>query len=76
MILGNAGAAKVRLIVWCLDCWHQVEPDAAEMAARYGAEMTVPGWVYGLCATAVSTMADQEVSPSVSKGSSAPQRLQ
>jgi hypothetical protein len=29
----------VRLIVvWWLDCGHQVEPDPAEMAERYGGE--------------------------------------
>jgi hypothetical protein len=44
MTLGNAAAARVRLIVSCLDCRHQVEPDPAEMAERYGAEMTVPDW--------------------------------
>lgn len=44
MTLGNAAAAKVRLIVWCKSCGHQVEPDPAEHAARYGAEMTVPDW--------------------------------
>ena len=44
MTLGNAVAAHVRLIVWCLDCRHQVEPDPAERAERYGAEMTVPDW--------------------------------
>jgi hypothetical protein len=44
MTLGNAAAAKVRLIVWCLDCQHQTEPDAAEMAERYGAETSVPDW--------------------------------
>jgi hypothetical protein len=44
MTLGNAAAARVRLIVWCLDCRHQVEPDPAEMAQRYGAEMSVPDW--------------------------------
>jgi len=44
MTLGNAAAAHVRLIVWCLDCQHQVEPDPAEMAERYGAEMPVPDW--------------------------------
>jgi hypothetical protein len=33
MTLGNAAAARVRLIVWCKDCQHQVEPDPAEMAA-------------------------------------------
>jgi hypothetical protein len=37
MTLGNAAAARVRLIVWCKDCQHQVEPDPAEMAARCGA---------------------------------------
>jgi hypothetical protein len=25
------------LIVWCKDCRHQIEPDPAEMAQRYGA---------------------------------------
>lgn len=44
MTLGNAAAARVRFIVWCLDCSHQVEPDPAEIAERYGAEMTVPDW--------------------------------
>jgi hypothetical protein len=42
MTLGNAAAAHVRLIVWCMDCRHQVEPDPAEMATRYGAETTLP----------------------------------
>jgi hypothetical protein len=42
MTPGNAAAAHVRLIVWCEPCRHQVEPDAAEMAARYGAETAVP----------------------------------
>jgi hypothetical protein len=36
--------ARMRLIVWCWDCRHQVEPDAAEMAEHYGAEATVPDW--------------------------------
>jgi hypothetical protein len=44
MTLGNAAAADVRLMVWCLDCRHQVEPDPAEMVERYGAEMAVPDW--------------------------------
>jgi hypothetical protein len=43
MTLGNA-AARVRLIVRCKACQHQVEPDLAEMAARYGAETPVPDW--------------------------------
>ena len=44
MTLGDAAAAQVRLIVWCKACQHQVEPDPAEMAARYVAEMPVIDW--------------------------------
>jgi hypothetical protein len=44
MTLGNAATAHLRLIVWCLDCHHQVEPEPAEMAERYGAETSVPDW--------------------------------
>jgi hypothetical protein len=44
MTLGNAAAARVRLIVWCKACRHQVEPDPVEMAARYGAGTPVLGW--------------------------------
>jgi hypothetical protein len=44
MTLGNAAAAQVRLIVWCKACQHQVEPDPAAVAARYGAETSVLDW--------------------------------
>jgi hypothetical protein len=44
MTLGNAAAARVRLIVWCKACSRQVEPDAAEMAERYGAPTSVLEW--------------------------------
>jgi hypothetical protein len=44
MTLGNAAAARVRLIVWCKACGHRAEPDPAEIAKRYGAETTVPEW--------------------------------
>jgi len=44
MTLGNAANAKVRLIVWCKACGHQVEPDPAEMAASYGANTSVLDW--------------------------------
>jgi hypothetical protein len=44
MTLGNAAAAYVRPIVWCRDCRHQVEPDPAEMARRYGPQTTVLDW--------------------------------
>jgi hypothetical protein len=36
MTLGSAATAGVRLIVWCWDCRHQVEPDPAEHATRFG----------------------------------------
>ena len=42
--LGSTAAAQMRLIVWCKDCRPQAEPDPAAMAARYGAELTVPEW--------------------------------
>jgi len=44
LTLGVTAAAHVRVIVWCRDCCHRVEPDPAEMARRYGAETTVPEW--------------------------------
>jgi hypothetical protein len=44
MILGAAAAAKVRLIARCKSCGHQVEPDPAEMAARYRAGTNVLDW--------------------------------
>jgi hypothetical protein len=44
MTLGNAAAAKVRLILWCLDCRRQIEPDPDEMARLYGAETTTAEW--------------------------------
>ena len=44
MTLGNAGGAKVRLIVWCKACGHQVEPDPGEMGASYGANTSLLDW--------------------------------
>ena len=44
MTLGAAAAAGVRLIVWCKECQHEVEPDPNEMATRYGAETSVLDW--------------------------------
>lgn len=44
MTLRSAAHHKVRLIVWCPDCAHQVEPDVAAMAARYGAAAAVIDW--------------------------------
>ena len=42
MTLG--GAAGGRLIVWCGECRHQVEPDPAEVAVQYGTETTILDW--------------------------------
>ena len=44
MTLGNAASAHVRLIVWCKSCQHQVEPDPADQANRYGPRMPVLAW--------------------------------
>ena len=44
MTLGSAAAAGVRLMVWCKDCGHQVEPNPTAMATRYGAEAPVLDW--------------------------------
>ena len=43
--LGSTAAAQARLVVWCRDCQHQVEPDQAEHASRYGADLPVIDWV-------------------------------
>lgn len=44
MTLGGAARAGLRFIVWCKVCRHQVEPDPAEQAERYGAATTVIDW--------------------------------
>jgi hypothetical protein len=44
MTRGNAAGARVRLIVWRLECQHQIEPDPAEMALRYGTLTDIPDW--------------------------------
>jgi Zn finger protein HypA/HybF involved in hydrogenase expression len=61
--LGSSAAAGVRLIVWCRDCGHQVEPDPAEQAERYGAETTVIEWAERLsCSKCGSRQIDMVVS--------------
>jgi hypothetical protein len=42
MTLGNAAAARVRLIA--RNCRHQIEPDPGDMAQRYGAATSVLDW--------------------------------
>jgi hypothetical protein len=75
MTLGNAAAARCRLIVWCRDCSHQVEPDPAEqitsamfteMAQRYGAETSAPDWRERLiCSQCGSRQIDMVVNQAV-----------
>ena len=43
-MLGSTAAAGARIIVWCRDCRHQVEPDPAEMAVPYGAGTSETHW--------------------------------
>jgi hypothetical protein len=50
MTLGSAAAAGVRLIVWCWDCRHQVEPDPAELARQYGDTANISIGDRGRCA--------------------------
>jgi hypothetical protein len=63
MIFASTAAARVPLIVCCEDCGHQVEPDPAEMAARYGAETPVLDWRERLvCSRCGSRQVDMVVS--------------
>jgi hypothetical protein len=62
MTLGNAAAARVRLIVWCKACGHQVEPDPAAMVRQYGAGTSVLDWRERLvCSGCRSRAADMAV---------------
>ncbi len=57
--LGQALAARVRLIVWCKACQHKVEPDVAAQVARCGEAVTVIDWAAQLrCATCGARDAD------------------
>ena len=62
--VGNAASAKVRVIVWCRDCQHQIEPDPAEMAERHGADLAVIDWVKRLKCSI--QLIDRELPPVVS----------
>jgi hypothetical protein len=57
--LGSTAAAHARLIVWCRDCRHQVEPDPGDMAERYGAELSVPELALAACLLSVRQPADR-----------------
>jgi hypothetical protein len=49
LTLGQAIAAKVRLIVWCKARQHRFEPDIAEFAQEHGEKITVLAWARRLC---------------------------
>jgi hypothetical protein len=74
MTLGNAAAARFRLIVWCKECQHQGNP--AEMAARYGAEMPVLDWRERLvCSRCGSREVDMVVRVKCARGLLLPPRI-
>jgi hypothetical protein len=63
MTLGAAVTAGVRLIVWCKECQHQVEPNPAEHVRRYGDGINVLDWRERLvCSGCGSRQVDMVVS--------------
>ena len=55
MTLGNAAKAELLLIVWCRDCGPQIEPDPAQLAERYGADIQSSIGASGWCAPNAAT---------------------
>ena len=51
LTLGQAVAAKVRLLVWCKACLHRFEPETAALAEQHGDAMTVLAWARRLRCT-------------------------
>jgi hypothetical protein len=72
MTLGGAAKFGVRLIIWCKACQHQVEPDPAEMAERYGADTPVLDWrdrlVCSRCGSRRKRLSDRKKEPGLSTG--------
>jgi hypothetical protein len=66
----------VRLIVWCKECKHQIEPAPAEMAARYGAETPVLDWRERLVCPRYGRQVDMVVSGRNAPTAAAPRPLQ
>jgi DNA-binding CsgD family transcriptional regulator len=57
--LGDACAARVRLIVWCNSCGHRAEPDMAAEVAQHGVGMPLLDWARLLgCAQCGAAEAD------------------
>ena len=63
MTLGNAATAKVRLILWCKACRHQVEPDPAELARTCGPDSPCPIGVLGWCGLTTMSIFRLPISP-------------
>jgi hypothetical protein len=72
MTLGGAAAAQVRLIVWCKNCQHQVEPDPAKMAERYGASPTTQEVKLALAGLKESGPAVVDWAPSLADAAAGP----
>jgi hypothetical protein len=63
LTLGQALAARVRLMAWCKLCARRTEPDVAELVSWHGAEMTVIDWAKRLrCSACGARNADFVVS--------------
>lgn len=58
LTLGQALAARVRLIVWCKACRRRVEPDIEGLARRHGAATSVIDWAARLRCSACGGAAD------------------
>jgi len=56
MTLGQALAAKARLIAWYKLCARRTEPDVVELVSWHGAKMTVIDWARRLRPIAVLAM--------------------
>src|SRR6266568_5128152 len=56
MTLGQALAAKARLIAWYKLCARRTEPDVVELMSWHGAKMTVIDWARRLRPIAVLAM--------------------
>ena len=76
MTLGAAAAASVRLIVWRKACQRQIEPDPAEIVARYGAETPVLNWCERLiCSRCGSRRVDMVARVKCARSSLSPPRI-
>jgi hypothetical protein len=73
MTLGNAAHAHVRLIVWCRNCRHQIEPDPRRLGAALRRRHRRPRLV-GPCERMSSSAIEMPASSAPKLAASAPRR--